>query len=190
MHGHARLLAAASSLFNNKKKPMTVLRCTQKLLDAMRVQPVPLNHPPEGPPSKTLLGDWTLHLLYVGEARLILAVSEHDRLGLVLEAAPIYTLPQRFLATLYEHLHALGVPPEIAQRECNAMQPFVVAATRGRNAYRAIQGNMIIYMTVVKQMLQQGSPLAQINARMAEHAFKSLGYACPRELVRRRFGVW
>lgn len=66
---------------------MTALRCTQKLLRAMKVAP---GAPPA--PGANLLGDWSLHLLPLRK-KVVVAVSEHDRLGLVLEAAPFATLP-------------------------------------------------------------------------------------------------
>ena len=33
--------------------------------------------------------------------KLVVAISEHDRLGLVLEAAPYVTLPQRFVDAVF-----------------------------------------------------------------------------------------
>lgn len=71
---------------------MTALRCTQKLLTAMEATP-------SAPPATgaNLLGDWSLNLLHT-RPKLVVAVSEHDRL--VLEAAPYATLPQRFVESL------------------------------------------------------------------------------------------
>ena len=47
-------------------------------------------------------------------------MSEHDRLGLVLEAAPYATLPQRFSEAVFVQLLAIGVPPDQALRERDA----------------------------------------------------------------------
>ena len=75
---------------------MTTLRCTQKLLTAMKMKP---SAPP--PPRRNALGDWSLNLLHVRPVKLVLAMSEHDRFALVLEAAPYATLPQRFADALF-----------------------------------------------------------------------------------------
>jgi hypothetical protein len=83
---------------------MTALRCTQKLLAAMRVKPAaPLS------PGSNVLGDWSLNLLHVRPSKLVLAVSEHDRFALVLEAAPYAALPQRLVDALLVQLLFIGV---------------------------------------------------------------------------------
>ena len=166
---------------------MTALRCTQKLLAALRVRPAT----PAGASadkSAARLGDWTLNLLHARPAKLVLAVSEHDRLGLLLEAAPFATLPQRFTAALFAHLLTLGVPPDIARRECDAMQPLVVTATTGYDNRRSIQGNMTDYTFLAEWLLDERTPLAEINARLARQISKPTGYAYPGELARARLG--
>jgi hypothetical protein len=72
-------------------------------------------------PGTNRLGDWSLNLLHT-RPKLVVAISEHDRLGLVLEAAPYATLPQRFVDAVFAQLLAIGVPPDVARRECDAMQ--------------------------------------------------------------------
>ena len=94
---------------------MTALRCTQKLLTAMKLKP---SAPP--PSGRNVLGDWSLNLLHVRPVKLVLAMSEHDRFALVLEAAPYATLPQRFADALFVQLLFIGVPPDVARRECDA----------------------------------------------------------------------
>ena len=69
---------------------MTALRCTQKLLAVMKVAPQ------QAAPklSTNRLGDWSLNLLHT-RPKLVVAVCEHGRLGLVLAATPYATLPKR-----------------------------------------------------------------------------------------------
>ena len=88
---------------------MTALRCTQKLLTAMKVAPA---QPPA--PGANRLGDWALNLLHT-RPKLVVAVSEHDRFGLVLEAAPYATLPQRFVEAVFVQLLTIGVHPDAAR---------------------------------------------------------------------------
>src|ERR1039458_1858747 len=99
---------------------MTALRGTQKLLTVMKIKPsVP------AAPGANRLGDWSLNLLHT-RPKQVVAVSEHDRLGLILEAAPYATLPQRFLDAVFMQLLAIGVPTDVARRECDAMQPLTI----------------------------------------------------------------
>ena len=79
-------------------------------------------------PGANRLGDWSLNLLHT-RPKLVVAVSEHDRLGLVLKAAPYATLPQHFADAVFVQLLTIGVPPNAARRERDAMQPLTITAT-------------------------------------------------------------
>lgn len=142
---------------------MTALRCTQKLLAAMKVAP---SAPPV--PGANRLGDWSLNLLHT-RPKLVVAVSEHDRLGLVLEAAPYATLPQRFVEALLAQLLAIGVPPDVARRECEAMQPLTITATTPYANRLSLQANLKDYAWQVEWMMADSESLAAINARLADY---------------------
>jgi len=142
---------------------MTALRCTQKLLTAMKVAP---SAPPA--PGANRLGDWSLNLLHT-RPMLVVAVSEHDRLGLMLEAAPYATLPQRFLDAVFVQLLAIGVPPDAARRERDAMQPLTITSTTPYANRLSLQANLKDYAWQVEWMMTDGESLAAINARLAEH---------------------
>ncbi len=142
---------------------MTVLSCTQKLLKAMKVQPAP---PPGSGANR--LGDWWLNLLHTRPK--LVAVSEHDRFGLVLEAAPFATLPQRFAEAVFVQLLAIGVPPEAARRERDAMQPLAVTATTPYANRLSLQANLKDYGWIAERFLiESDATLAQINARLADN---------------------
>ena len=143
---------------------MTALRCTQKLLAAMKVAP---SAPPA--PGANRLGDWSLNLLHT-RPKLVVAVSEHDRLGLVLEAAPYATLPQRFADAVFVQLLAIGVPPEAARRERDAMQPLTITATTPYPNRLSLQANLKDYAWLAEVWLTEHDPsLAAINARLADN---------------------
>ncbi len=143
---------------------MTALRCTQKLLTAMKITP---SAPPA--PGANRLGDWSLNLLHT-RPKLVVAMSEHDRLGLVLEAAPYATLPQRFLDAVLAQLVAIGVPPDAARRECDAMQPLVFTATTPYPNRLSLQANLKDYACLAELYLaERQASLAEINARMADN---------------------
>ena len=144
---------------------MTVLRCTQKLLAAMRVKPAA-----SPSPGSNVLGDWSLNLLHVRPSKLVIAVSEHDRFALVLEAAPYATLPQRLVEALFAQLLTLGIPSGVARRECVAMQPLIITATTPYPNRLSLQANLKDYAWLVESMWEErGKSLTEINARLADH---------------------
>lgn len=143
---------------------MTALRCTQKLLTVMKIKP---SAPPA--PGANRLGDWSLNLLHT-RPKLVVAISEHDRLGLVLEAAPYATLPQRFLDAVFMQLLAIGVPPDAARRECDAMQPLTITSTTPYPNRLSLQANLKDYAWLAEIYLaERQASLAEINARLANN---------------------
>lgn len=141
---------------------MTALRCTKKLLTAMKIAPIT---PPA--PGANRLGDWSLNLLHT-RPKLVVALSEHDRLGLVLEAAPYSTLPQRFTDAVFVQLLAIGVPPNAAQCERDAMQPLTITATTPYPNRLSLQANLKDYGLQIEWMMAEGAALAEINAQLAD----------------------
>ncbi len=161
---------------------MTALRCTQKLLTAMKVTP---SAPPA--PGANRMGDWSLNLLHT-RPKLVVAVSEHDRLGLVLEAAPFATLPQRFCDAVFAQLLAIGVPPDLARHECDAMQPLTIMSTTPYANRLSLQANLKDYAWQAELwLMERGQSLAAINARLAGYIVSINGkLEFPREFVLRR----
>ena len=164
---------------------MTALRCTQKLLTAMKVKP---SAPPA--PDANRLGDWSLNLLHT-RPKLVVAMSEHDRLGLALEAAPYATLPQRFIKAVLVQLLAIGVPPDVARRERDAMQPLVITATTPYANRLSLQANLKDYAWLVELMWsERDQSLTEINARLADNIVGINGkLEFPREFVLKRLSA-
>lgn len=164
---------------------MTALRCTKKLLKAMKVAP---SAPPA--PGANRLGDWSLNLLHT-RPKLVVAMSEHDRLGLVLEAAPYATLTQRFIEAVFVQLLAIGVPPDAARRERDAMQPLTITSTTPYANRLSLQANLKDYAWLAEIWLTEHDPsLAAINARLADNLVSINGkLEFPREFVVNRLAV-
>lgn len=164
---------------------MTALRCTQKLLTTIKTAP---SEPPA--PGVNRLGDWSLNLLHT-RPKLVVAVSEYDRLGLVLEAAPYATLPQRFIEAMFVQLLAIGVPPDVARRERDAMQPLTITATTPYANRLSLQANLKDYAWLAELWLtERDKSLAEINARLADNLVGingKLGF--PREFVLKRLSA-
>ena len=119
-------------------------------------------------PGSNLLGDWTLNLLHT-RPKLVVAVSEHDRLGLVLEAAPFATLLQRFPEAVFVQLLAIGVPAELARRERDAMQPLIIRQTTGYANRLSLQANLKEFAWVAESgQTVKNESIAATNARLAK----------------------
>ena len=147
---------------------MTTLRCTQKLLAVMKVAHSKQAMPELNSGGTNRLGDWSLNLLHT-RPKLVVAVCEHGRLGLVLAAAPYATLPQRFVAAVHNQLLAIGVAPELAQRECDAMQHLTITPTTPYANRLSLQANLKDYGWLVEDYMAEGNySLTIINARLAE----------------------
>lgn len=161
---------------------MTALRCTQKLLTAMKVKP---SVPPV--PGANRLGDWSLNLLHT-RPKLVVAISEHGRLGLVLEAAPYSTLLQRFIEALFVQLLTIGVPHDLARRECDAMQPLTITSTTPYANRLSLQANLKDYAWLAETYLaERQASLAEINTRLADNLVSINGkLKFPREFVLKR----
>ena len=163
---------------------MTALRCTQKLLTAMKSLPGT-----QPAPGANRSGDWMLNLIHT-RPKLVVAISEHDRLGLVLEAAPYATLPQRFVEAVFVQLLAIGVPPDAARRECDAMMPLIITATTPYPNRLSLQANLKDYAWLAEMFLAERQwSYAQINARLADNLVTINGkLEYPREFVLKRLG--
>jgi hypothetical protein len=116
-------------------------------------------------------------------------MSEHDRLGLVLEAAPYATLPERFIESVREQLLAIGVSPDLAQSECDAMQPLTITATMPYANRLSLQANLKDYAWIAERyLLERHASLQVINARLADQLVSLHGkLEFPRKFVLERF---
>lgn len=107
---------------------MTALRCTAKLLKAMKAAPEA-----QLQPAGNRLGEWTANLIRSGRTQRVLAVSEPTRMAVVIDAAPYASIPVRLCEALLDALLHLGIDSRDALAEIEAMQPLQLATTRSRS---------------------------------------------------------
>lgn len=96
-------------------------------------------------------------------------------------------MPQRFVEAVFAQLLAIGVPPDMARRECDVMQPLAITATTLYANRRSLQANLKDYAWQVEWMMGEGATLAIINVRLTKHILSINGkLEYPREFVLRR----
>jgi hypothetical protein len=97
-------------------------------------------------------------------------------------------LPQRFVETVLIQLLAIGVPPDLARRECDAMQPLTITSTTPYPNRLSLQANLKDYAWLTELMWsERDQSLAEINARLADNLVGINGkLEFPREFALKR----
>ena len=162
---------------------MTALRCTAKLLKAMKTRPVA-----NPAPATNRLGDWTANRIRVSHIQLVLAVNDATRLGVVVDAAPYAGVPERITTQIFRVLVEISVPGDMAAAEAEATRSFEIAAT----ASKSVLGTLNQFAFLVESDLYHGkaSSALELSLRLADTPIikpKDIGF--PLDRVRERFGL-
>jgi hypothetical protein len=89
---------------------------------------------------------------------------------LVLEVAPFATLTQRFAEAVFVQLLAIGVTPDEARRERDAMQSLIITATTGYANRLSLQANLKDYAWLAGVwMTERSESIAATNASLADN---------------------
>lgn len=151
---------------------MFTVRCTQKLLDRLRVTPAP-----EPYPSDTILGDWYANLIRVGRTQLVLAVSERTLLPVVLEAKDSGTLIRRLADALGPLLIEIGVLDEAVAAERASMTEWVVGKTASRRVLGSL--NDLAFQLKVGLEHRPHRTLMEHSLWLAKTPLKVIEYGAP-----------
>lgn len=146
------------------------IRCTQKLLDRLAVEPVA---EPEEP--TTALGNWYANLIRVGRTQVILAVSERTLLPVVLPAREARSMARRLTDALEPMLLCLNVPAEDVVAERSAMARCGIAKTADRRVLGslkelAFQLEAGLYEWPERTLLAQSLWLSKTPMKLIDHA--------------------
>lgn len=126
----------------------TTLRCTRRLLEALRIAPREST-----PVPASRLGEWTANLVRVSRRQLVIAVSEPTRLAIVIDAAPYASIPGRLASRLNEVLCWIGVPAPDAGDEAATLRDAVFAPSNSRSVLGALND----YAFCAEDMIRSGS---------------------------------
>ncbi|MGH8528218.1 MAG: DUF6933 domain-containing protein [Nevskiales bacterium] len=162
---------------------MTVLRCTAKLLKAMKARPVA-----NPAPAQNRLGEWTANLIRIGRIQLVLAVNERTRLGLVIDAAPYAMISERFTQQVFKSLLWLGIEGDHAAAEAEATRPTQIAASNSRSVLATL--NQFAWRAEVDIHYGKANSAAELSHRLADEIVcKPKHIGMPADRVREAFGL-
>jgi hypothetical protein len=136
-----------------------ILRCTQKLMRRLRVQPI------ENPaPSPVVLGDWHVRCLRAGHRDVLLFTDSASRLSVVCAAKGMGAgLPSLLGPALEALLRALEVPEDVIEQELADVPDSVIA----RSNNRSVMGTMNDCAFEIGMFLGPGSTMSFVD--MAVH---------------------
>ena len=161
---------------------MVTLRCTQKLLRRVSEQP---NVSPPRP--TTLLGDWYANILFSKPQQLVVFVSERTLLPVMVPLKESHTVPGRLAAAVRDVLKALGVAPNLAEREYTEMQQFCY----GRTENKRVLGSLNEFMFELTYIIHHrpNEPLLDRSLFLARSPSKPIGYNSPDRATLQLFGT-
>lgn len=162
---------------------MTALRCTAKLLKAMKATPVA-----NPAPATSRLGDWHANLIRVSRTQLVIAVNDATRFGIVVDAAPYADIPLRIAQRLFNTLQFIGVPADLAAEEAHTMESMRLAATNSKS----VLGTLNQYTFEVERDLRERlafSAVALTQRLTSTIVCNPKHIGAPTDRVREAFGL-
>jgi hypothetical protein len=155
---------------------MFTLHCTAKLLETLKVEPLPPS------PATTRLGSWYAGHL-AGPRSSIVCISERTLLPVVVERCSAAQLPRALADGLATLLADLGVPAELVEQERFAMAQSSWAKTESRSLRGVLNEQAVMGCAI----LEDGPVhLAELNRQLANNIVK---LQFPVDLTRQAFGL-
>jgi hypothetical protein len=159
---------------------MFTLRCTRKLLRRLGAKPSS-----EVVEPSTVLGDWYANLLHLRPQQLVLAMNERSLLCVLVPAAPIGSLGERFRTEVAGLLTDLGVTSGPVAAEVAAMEPMAIGAT----ASRAVLGCLNDAVFQLSHRRAPGVSLRDLGLQLAQNIYSLTDYQEPRDRALELFGM-
>ena len=138
-----------------------LLRATQKVLRNLS--------PPSAveSPEDTALGDWYATRVVVDRVPILIVISSRSLLALLMRAKDTRSLPDRLPDLVRVRLRRLGLPSDLIEAECQAMDPVSVAKT----ADRSVLGILVDFGKLLPHLLPDPwneGDFIDVEARLGE----------------------
>jgi hypothetical protein len=159
---------------------MMTLRCTRKLLDALRAPPAA-----EPAPTSTVLGDWYANLYEARPDRVVLCLNERSLLTVIVEFGDIPSLVPAIGRSVADLLARIGVPEDsiLVERVAMATVQF------GPTANRRVLGCLNEAAFIISHEFDAMHPkyFCDHEDYLNGFIYSTTGYRPPRELARELF---
>jgi hypothetical protein len=160
---------------------MVILRCTQKLLARLHVNPTK-----NVVASTNVLGAWYANVFLMDRRPFVICMNERSFLSVILPLKEAATLQQRICSAAGDLFLRLGIPQNAVDQELAEMSSMVF----GRTDSRALLGNLKELLDSAKYIMQMNphQDLADLGLTLSDYLIGPGPYRVPRKLARQLLG--
>jgi len=158
---------------------LITLRCTRKLLAL--VGGATVDNVPE---PTAALGDWYANVVRTVAGELVVFANEKTLLSVAIPIEMVDRLVPCFADRVYNLLQMIGVPTDVALRECAELQPLEFAPTSNRSVIGSLNEIGLHYQLIAEGNAVRGElSLSTIERQLSRMLHKPLGYVHPAEVA-------
>lgn len=125
---------------------MIALRCTRKLLQLLDGGPVDCVSE-----ATAVLGNWYGNVVPTVAGELVVLANERTLLSVAVPAQMVDRLFTEFPARVYNLLRMIGVPTDIAMRECSELDTVMLARTESRSVLGSLNEIALHYQLIAER---------------------------------------
>lgn len=169
---------------------MIVVRCTRKLLQLLDGAPADCV-----PDTSAALGNWYANVVPTVAGELIVLANERTLLSVAIPAQMADRLFVEFPARVYNLLRMIGVPTDIALRECAELETVLLARTESRSLLGSLNEIALHYQLVAERDSGRRTlSLSAVEKQLSRFLHSPLNYVRPGDiaiaLLAEQYGPW
>ena len=158
---------------------MIVVRCTRKLLKLLDGTPADCV-----PDTSAALGNWYANVVETVAGDLIVFANERSLLSVAIPVQMADRLFTEFPARVYNLLRMIGVPTDVALRECAELESVVLARTESRSVLGSLNEIALHYQLVAERDSGRGTlSLSAVERRLSQYLHGPLNYVHPADIA-------
>ena len=158
---------------------MIVLRCTRKLLRLLDGAPADCI-----PETTAALGSWYANVVETVAGDIIVFANERSLLSVAIPIQMVDRLFAEFPARVYNLLRMIGVPTDVALRECAELETVLLARTESRSVLGSLNEITLHYQLVAERDSGRGTlSLSAVERRLSRYLHGPLNYVHPADVA-------